>query len=78
MYRAIVGIGVLCALLIVGVYQATAGRIRANEPRPCAERVIAGTARGRELVDAGEQSMPKGGLALAPYAASAAAGVSWL
>ncbi len=33
MYRAIVGIGVLCALLIVGVYEATAGRIRDNEAR---------------------------------------------
>lgn len=33
MYRAIVGIGVLCALLIVTVYQSTADRIRDNQAR---------------------------------------------
>jgi len=33
MYRAIVGIGALCALLIVTVYQTTAGRIRENQER---------------------------------------------
>ncbi len=33
MYRAIVGIGALCALLIVTVYQSTAARIRNNEER---------------------------------------------
>ena len=33
MYRAIVGIGMLCALVIVGVYEATADRIAANEAR---------------------------------------------
>jgi electron transport complex protein RnfG len=33
MYRAIVGIGALCALLIVSVYQATAARIRDNQQR---------------------------------------------
>ena len=33
MYRAIVGIGVLCALVIVAVYQATAERIRDNQAR---------------------------------------------
>ncbi len=33
MYRAIVGIGALCALLIVTVYQSTAARIRSNEER---------------------------------------------
>ena len=33
MYRAIVGIGVLCALVIVAVYQATAPRIRDNQAR---------------------------------------------
>ena len=33
MYRAIVGIGTLCALLIVAVYQSTAGRIRDNQDR---------------------------------------------
>lgn len=33
MYRAIVGIGVLCALVIVAVYQATAARIRDNQAR---------------------------------------------
>jgi electron transport complex protein RnfG len=32
-YRAIVGIGVLCALLIVTVYQTTEGRIRENQER---------------------------------------------
>lgn len=33
MYRAIVGIGALCALLIVTVYQTTAERIRENQDR---------------------------------------------
>ena len=33
MYRAIVGIGVLCALVIVGVYQGTEARIRDNQAR---------------------------------------------
>jgi len=33
MYRAIVGIGALCALVIVGVFQGTAGRIRENQER---------------------------------------------
>lgn len=33
MYRAIVGIGVLCALLIVTVYMTTADRIRENQER---------------------------------------------
>jgi len=33
MYRAIVGVGALCALLIVTVYQTTAGRIRENQER---------------------------------------------
>jgi electron transport complex protein RnfG len=33
MYRAIVGIGVLCALLIVTVYQSTAARIQENQER---------------------------------------------
>jgi electron transport complex protein RnfG len=33
MYRAIVGIGALCALLIVSVYQSTAARIRENQER---------------------------------------------
>ena len=33
MYRAIVGIGALCALVIVGVYQGTAARIRDNQAR---------------------------------------------
>lgn len=33
MYRAIVGIGALCALLIVTVYQSTADRIRENKER---------------------------------------------
>lgn len=32
-YRAIVGIGAICALLIVSVYQSTAGRIRENQAR---------------------------------------------
>jgi electron transport complex protein RnfG len=32
-YRAIVGIGVVCALLIVSVYRSTAGRIRENQAR---------------------------------------------
>lgn len=31
MYRAIVGIGALCALVIVGVFQSTAARIRENQ-----------------------------------------------
>jgi len=33
MYRSIVGIGALCALLIVAVYQSTAARIRENQER---------------------------------------------
>ena len=33
MYRSIVGVGALCALVIVSVYQATAGRIRDNQER---------------------------------------------
>ena len=33
MYRAIVGIGAFCALLIVAVYGATAGRIADNKAR---------------------------------------------
>jgi len=33
MYRAIVGIGAFCALIIVTVYQATADRIRENQER---------------------------------------------
>jgi electron transport complex protein RnfG len=33
MYRAIVGIGALCALVIVGVYQGTEARIRDNQAR---------------------------------------------
>jgi len=33
MYRAIVGIGALCALVIVGVFQSTADRIRENQAR---------------------------------------------
>ncbi|MGI9260907.1 MAG: hypothetical protein ACR2QR_02670, partial [Woeseiaceae bacterium] len=33
MYRAIVGIGVFCALVIVIVFQSTAARIRENQER---------------------------------------------
>lgn len=40
MYRAIVGIGVLCALVIVGVYQATAARIRTNQEQFLAQAVM--------------------------------------
>ncbi len=39
MYRAIVGIGVLCASLIVGVYQGTGARIRENQARFLARAV---------------------------------------
>lgn len=39
MYRAIVGVGALCALLIVAVYQSTAARIRDNQDRFLAEAV---------------------------------------
>jgi len=39
MYRSIVGIGVLCALLIVTVYQTTASRIRDNQDRFLARAV---------------------------------------
>ncbi|MFW2404532.1 MAG: FMN-binding protein [Gammaproteobacteria bacterium] len=39
MYRAIVGIGVLCALVIVGVYQTTAARIRNNQAQFLARAV---------------------------------------
>ncbi len=41
MYRAIVGIGLGCALLIVSVYQATAARIADNEARALAQAVAA-------------------------------------
>ena len=40
-YRAIVGIGALCALLIVTVYQGTAARIRENQDRYLAGAVAA-------------------------------------
>jgi electron transport complex protein RnfG len=39
MYRAIVGIGAFCALLIVTVYQVTADRIKDNQARFLAEAV---------------------------------------
>lgn len=39
MYRAIVGIGALCGLLIVTVYQTTAARIRQNQERFLAQAV---------------------------------------
>ncbi len=39
MYKSIVGIGVACALLIVTVYQTTAGRIRDNQERFLANAV---------------------------------------
>lgn len=38
-YRAIVGIGALCALLIVTVYQTTADRIRENQERFLAQAI---------------------------------------
>ncbi len=41
MYRAIVGIGMLCALVIVGVYAATASRIAENEARALRDAVSA-------------------------------------
>lgn len=60
MYRAIVGIGLLCALLIVGVYEATYARIRINEARflaravadvlPVAQSTRAVTVTGGKLV----------------------------
>lgn len=39
-YRAIVGIGALCALLIVTVYQTTADRIRENQERFLAQAIF--------------------------------------
>jgi electron transport complex protein RnfG len=39
MYRAIVGIGAFCALIIVGVFQGTAGRIADNQARFLANAV---------------------------------------
>ena len=39
MYRAIVGIGALCALVIVGVFQGTAARIKDNQDRFLAESI---------------------------------------
>ena len=39
-YRAIVGIGILCALLIVTVYQTTAPRIRENQERFLAQAIL--------------------------------------
>ncbi|MDH3590016.1 MAG: FMN-binding protein, partial [Gammaproteobacteria bacterium] len=41
MFRAIVGIGMLCALLIVGVYAATAERIAKNEAEALRQAVAA-------------------------------------
>ena len=41
MYRAIVGIGALCALLIVTVFQTTEARIRENRARALAEAIAA-------------------------------------
>ncbi len=60
MYRAIVGIGALCALLIVTVYQSTAARIRANQERFLAEAVAEVLPRARStlvvlLADNGER-----------------------
>ena len=58
MYRAIVGIGALCALVIVGVFQGTAARIRDNQARFLAaaiSEVLPATAGTVEVVidDAG-------------------------
>ena len=67
MYRAIVGIGALCALLIVGVFKATEGRIADNRARflaesvaevlPAAEWTLAVTVDASgSLVEAGEDT----------------------
>ncbi len=71
MFRTIVGIGMLCALTIVGVYEATAKRIADNEARALAAAVAAVLPDARELrsiaitpqdeivdVAAAEQSLP--------------------
>lgn len=57
MYRAIVGIGTLCALVIVGVYQATAARIADNQRRFLAEAVaqVLPAARATREVARGEE-----------------------
>ena len=71
MFRTIVGIGMMCALVIVGVYAGTAQRIADNEARALANAVnavlpaasnlrsIAVTAQG-EIIDviAAEQALP--------------------
>ena len=70
MYRAIVGIGALCALLIVTVYQATATRISENQARflamaiaevlPAADSTVAvALAEDGRLVEAADaQALP--------------------
>lgn len=71
MYRAIVGIGLMCALLIVGVYQSTKARIADNEARalrnavsavlPSAESIRSiAVLPGGEIadVDASQQALP--------------------
>jgi electron transport complex protein RnfG len=68
MYRAIVGVGVLCALLIVGVYQATAERIRANESEALQRAVSAVLPAAISLTPVSIDS--KGGLRPAPYASA--------
>ncbi len=75
MYRAIVGIGALCALLIVGVFKATEGRIADNRARflaesvaevlPAAERTLAlAVDTSGALVEAGEDTALPGYLGL--------------
>jgi electron transport complex protein RnfG len=70
MYRAIVGIGALCALLIVTVYESTAARIRSNQQEFLARAVsrvlpaarstsaIAVNADGRLRSSSGEEELP--------------------
>jgi len=70
MYRAIVGIGAICALLIVTVYQTTAARIRENQERfltraisevlPAAESTLAVARTGDAGLGeaAGETALP--------------------
>ena len=71
MYRAIVGVGALCALVIVSVFQATAARIRENQQR-FLERAVAEvlpeatTTVGVTL--AGEQRLEKAGAMPSPPA----------
>ncbi len=69
MFRTVVGVGMLCALLIVGVYEATALRIADNEARALESAVLEvlpqakqlrsiALSAGRQIVDAEPADQP--------------------